>query len=172
MRRYDDAIHYFEAAATVIDTEFYAACMVVQCYHGKGDNRGAQDAARRALPRVEKVIAAEPDHGRALGLGLAALCTLGEADRAKEWVARGRLLDPDNVNLHVNFACAMVRLQNFDSAIELLEAIIDRSSEGSLVWLETDNDFDPLRGDPRFQSMITRTRARISAETSRSGAAA
>jgi adenylate cyclase len=172
LRRYDDAIRYFETAASVIDTEFYAACMVVQCYHGKGDDSGAKGAARRALPRVEKVIAVEPDHGRALGLGMAALCTLGETDRAKEWVARGRLLDPDNVNLHVNFACAMVRLRDFDTAIELLEAIIDRSSEGALVWLETDNDLDPIRIDPRFQAMIARTRARLGAARSLTGAAA
>ena len=36
-----------------------------------------RDAARRALARIEKVIAAEPDHGRALGCGASLLATLG-----------------------------------------------------------------------------------------------
>jgi len=172
LRRYDDAIRYFETAASVIETDFYAACMVVQCYLGKGDIAGAQGAARRALPRIEKVIAVEPDHGRALGHGVAALATLGETDRAKEWITRGRLLDPDNVNLHVNFACALVRLKDFDSAMELLGAVVDKFAGGILTWIETDNDFDPVRDDVRFKSMIARTKARLAAETSRAGAAA
>ena len=50
------------------------------------------------------IVAAEPDHGRARGLGVAVLATLGEAERAREWIARGRLVDTDNVNLHINFA--------------------------------------------------------------------
>ena len=172
LRRYDEAIRYFETASSVIDTEFYAACMVVQCYVGKGDVQGAQNAARRALPRVEKVIAAEPDHGRALGLGTSALTMLNEIDRAREWIARGRLLDPDNVNLHVNFACSLVRMRDFDGAMQLLETVMDRSSEGSLIWLETDNDFDPIRDDPRFQAMIDRTRARLAAESAGTGTSA
>ena len=172
LRRYDEAIRHFEKATGVIETEFYAACMVVQCYIGKGDVQGAQNAARRALPRVEKVIAAEPDHGRALGLGVSALTMLNELDRAKEWIARGRLLDPDNVNLHVNFACALVRLRDFDGAMHLLESVIDRSSAGALTWIETDNDFDPIKNDPRFQAMIARTRARLATEFVRAGAAA
>ena len=172
LRRYDEAIRYFETASSVIDTEFYAACMVVQCYVGKGDVQGAQNAARRALPRVEKVIAAEPDHGRALGLGTSALTMLNEIDRAKEWIARGRLLDPDNVNLHVNFACSLVRMRDIDGAMQLLETVMDRSSEGSQIWLETDNDFDPIRDDPRFQAMIDRTRARLAAESARAGTSA
>jgi adenylate cyclase len=172
LRRFDDGIRYFETAAAVIETEFYASCMAVQCYRGKGDAVGEQTAARRALIRVEKVIAAEPDHGRALGLGVAALASLGEAERAREWVARGRLVDPDNVNLHINFACALVRLEDFEGAMDLLETVIDRSSEGSLIWIETDNDFDPLRGNDRFKALIERTRARVAAETLQAGAAA
>ena len=171
LRRFDDAVRYFEAAAEVIETEFYCGCMAVQCYLGKGDIAGAQTAARRALVTVEKVIAAEPDHGRALGLGVAVLATLGEAERAREWIARGRLVDPDNVNLHINFACALVRLGDYDGALDLTEAVIDRSSEGSLIWLETDNDFDPLRGHDRFKAMIERTRARVAGEASRASAA-
>ena len=171
LRRYDDAIRYFETAAAAIETDFYAACMAIQCYIGKGDLQGAQSAARRALLRVEKVIAAEPDHGRALGQGVAALATLGEVDRAKEWIARGRLLDPDNVNLHVNFACALVRLRDFDGAMQLLEVVVDKFGAGILAWIETDNDFDPIRDETRFKAMIARAKARLAAETSHAGAA-
>ena len=111
LRRYDDAVRYFEKAAAVVETEFVAASFAPQCYIAKGDVAGSHEASRRALARVEKVIAVEPDHGRALGYGATLLAELGEAERAKEWIERGMLLDPDNTILHFNFVCALARLR-------------------------------------------------------------
>jgi adenylate cyclase len=161
LRRYDDAIRYFEKAAEVVDTEFTAASFAPQCYGAKGDRNGAVAASKRALARVEKVIAAEPDHGRALGYGAGLLADLGEADRAKEWIERGILLDPDNTILHFNFVCALARLREVDAAIDLLASVIDKGSRGWLVWLDNDTDFDPLRDHPRFIELVASAKARF-----------
>ena len=161
LRRYDDAIRYFEAAATVVDTEFTAASFAPQCYEAKGDAAGAVVASRRALTRIEAVIAAEPDHGRALGYGAGLLASLGEADRAKEWIERGTLLDPDNTILHFNFVCALTRLREFEAAIDLLSNVIDKGSQGWLTWLDNDTDFDPLRSHPRFIEIVQKAKARF-----------
>ena len=161
LRRYDDAIRYFETAATVVDTEFTAASFAPQCYEAKGDAAGAVVASRRALTRIEAVIAAEPDHGRALGYGAGLLASLGEADRAKEWIERGTLLDPDNTILHFNFVCALTRLREFEAAIDLLSNVIDKGSQGWLTWLDSDTDFDPLRSHPRFIDIVQKAKARF-----------
>jgi adenylate cyclase len=161
LRRYDDAIRYFEAAATVVDTEFTAASFAPQCYEAKGDIAGAIAGSKRALTRIEAVIAAEPDHGRALGYGATLLASLGEADRAKEWIERGTLLDPDNTILHFNFVCALTRLREFDAAIDLLSGVIDKGSQGWLTWLDSDTDFDPLRSHPRFIEIVQKAKARF-----------
>jgi adenylate cyclase len=161
LRRYDDAIRYFEAAATVVDTEFTAASFAPQCYEAKGDAAGAAVASKRALTRIEAVIAAEPDHGRALGYGATLLASLGEADRAMEWIERGTLLDPDNTILHFNFVCALTRLQEFEAAIDLLSGVIDKGSQGWLTWLDSDTDFDPLRSHPRFIEIVRKAKARF-----------
>jgi len=161
LRRYDDAIRYFEAAATVVDTEFTAASFAPQCYEAKGDAAGAVVASRRALTRIEAVIAAEPDHGRALGYGAGLLASLGEADRAMEWIERGTLLDPDNTILHFNFVCALTRLREFEAAIDLLSNVIDKGSQGWLTWLDSDTDFDPLRSHPRFIEIVQKAKARF-----------
>jgi adenylate cyclase len=161
LRRYDDAIRYFETAATVVDTEFTAASFAPQCYEAKGDAAGAVVASRRALTRIEAVIAAEPDHGRALGYGATLLASLGEADRAMEWIERGTLLDPDNTILHFNFVCALTRLQVFEAAIDLLSNVIEKGSQGWLTWLDSDTDFDPLRSHPRFIEIVQKAKARF-----------
>jgi adenylate cyclase len=161
LRRYDDAIRYFEAAAAVVDTEFTAASFAPQCYEAKGDVAGAAAASRRALTRIEAVIAAEPDHGRALGYGATLLASLGEAERAKEWIERGTLLDPDNTILHFNFVCALTRLREFEAAIDLLSSVIAKGSQGWLTWLDNDTDFDPLRSHPRFIELVANAKARF-----------
>ena len=171
LRHYDDAIRYFEAAATVVDTEFTAASFAPQCYEAKGDAAGAVVASKRALTRIEAVIAAEPDHGRALGYGATLLASLGEAERAMEWIERGTLLDPDNTILHFNFVCALTRLQEFEAAIDLLSNVIDKGSQGWLTWLDSDTDFDPLRSHPRFIEIVRKAKARFALqEAAASGA--
>ncbi len=161
LHRYDDAIRYFEKAAAVVETEFTAASFACQCYEAKGDDAGSRAAAKRALARVEKVIAAEPDHGRALGYGAGLLAGLGEAERAKEWIERGTLLDPDNTILHFNFVCALAKLREIEPAVNLLSSVIEKASKGWLVWLDNDTDLDPLRDHPRFVELVQKAKARF-----------
>jgi adenylate cyclase len=161
LRRYDDAIRHFEKAAAVVETEFTAASFAPQCYEARGDLPGMREAARRALARIEKVVAAEPDHGRALGYGAGLLASLGEADRAKEWIERGTLVDPENTILHFNFVCALSRLREIDAALELLANVIDKASKGWLVWLDNDTDLDPLRDHARFKQIVNDAKARF-----------
>jgi adenylate cyclase len=161
LRRFDDAIRYLEKATSVVETEFVAASFSTQCYEARGDLDGMRASAQRALARVEKVIAVEPDHGRALGYGATLLATLGEPERAKEWIERGTLLDPDNTILHFNFVCALARLREVEPALDLLATVIEKASQGWLVWLDKDTDLDPLRDSPRFVEIVNRAKARF-----------
>jgi adenylate cyclase len=122
-----------------------------------------RESARKALARVEKVIAAEPDHGKALGYGATLLASLDEVERAKEWIERGTLVDPENTILHFNFVCALSRLGEVGPALDLLSSVIDKASKGWLVWLDNDTDLDPLRDDPRFAAIVSKAKARFAA---------
>jgi len=163
LHRFDDGIRYFEAAAASIEAEFMAASFASQLYVAKGDYAGAREAAKHALARIEKVIAAEPDHGRALGYGAGLLAILGEAERAKEWIERGTLVDPNNTILHFNFVCALVRLGERDAAVDLSSRFIDKASPGMLMWFDNDTDLDPLRDHPRFIEIMRKAKARFAA---------
>jgi adenylate cyclase len=167
MRRNRDAIGYLEKAAAAIETDFWALGMAIQCYNAVGDGDGAKSAARRCLERVEKAIVAEPDHGLAMGFGVSALVALHEVDRAKEWVARARLLDPDNRNLNYILACNMVKLGEFDMALELLAPHIAQAQRQNLLWYESDTTLDPIRNDPRYEALIAKAEARVASTQSR-----
>ncbi len=161
VRRFDDAIGHFEHAAAAMVTDITAASFISQCYKAKGDTERMKSAARMTLGRIEKVVAADPGHSRAIGLGACMLADLKENERAKEWVTRARLIDPDNVNLHYNLACAMASLGEIDLTLETLAGVASKLSPGMLSWLEADNDFEPVREEPRFKAMIDQVKARL-----------
>ena len=165
LRRFDDAIRCLEKATAVAEMDFWALGMAVQCYKGKGDLEGQKYAARRALARVEKVIAAQPDHGNAMSFGVSALVALGEAERAKEWADRSLLLDPDNRNLRYNLACSMTELGEYDAALDLLDPVFETAQAPNLVWLVNDNDLDAIKTLPRFTAMMAKAQARLASES-------
>jgi adenylate cyclase len=89
------------------------------------------------------------------------LAMLNEKERAREWAIRARLVDPENVNLHYNLACAMCSLGDAHLALETLEDMAPRLSSGMLSWMEADPDLDPIRGEARFKSLVERTKVRF-----------
>ena len=54
----------------------------------------------------------------------------------------------NNTILHFNFVCAFARLREIEPALDLLASVIDKASQGWLVWLDNDTDLDPLRATP------------------------
>ena len=161
LRRYDDAIKHFELAAAAMESDFTAASFLETCYKAKGDTERMKSTARMALSRIEKIVAVEPGNSRAIGLGACMLAELKENERAKEWAMRARLVDPDNVNLHYNLACAMASLGEVDLTMETLAGVASRLSPGMLSWMEADTDFDPVREEPRFKAMMDQVKARL-----------
>ena len=161
LRRYDDAIGHFELAAAAMESDFTAASFISQSYKAKGDAERMRSSARMTLDRIEKIVAAEPGHSRAIGIGVCMLADLDEKERAKEWAIRARLVDPENVNLHYNLACAMVALGETDLTLETLADMAPRLSPGMMSWMEADTDFDPIRKEPRFKAIMEQVKARL-----------
>jgi adenylate cyclase len=89
------------------------------------------------------------------------LADLNEKERAKEWATRARLIDPENVNLHYNLACALSSLGEIDLTLETLAGMASRLSPGMMSWMEADTDFDSIREEPRFKAMMEEVKARL-----------
>ena len=163
MRQIEAAIACYERAAAVMDADYLVAGMLSSCYKAIGDVEGARRAARRALERTEQLVAQEPDNGSAMGFIVSALAVLGESERALDWVQRALILDPDNLNMRYNMACALVTdLQEVETALTLLEPGLQRLELDAVTWMKTDPDLDAIREHPRFRAMVAAAEVRLS----------
>jgi adenylate cyclase len=87
-----------------------------------------------------------------------------DTERANEWISRALLIDPDNMNMRYNFACALTMLGKIDAAIDILEPVFETAYIARLNHAKVDPDLNPLRADPRFQSMMAQAEARLAAD--------
>jgi adenylate cyclase len=92
-----------------------------------------------------------------------AMLTLGDVNRAKEYMNRALLIDPDNLKMRYNFACTLTtQLGDIDGGLELLGPVFDKMAIGLLNHAKADADLDPLRQDQRFKAMVAAAEARLS----------
>jgi adenylate cyclase len=160
--RFEDAVVHLEKAVVLAETDVGAPFTLVSCYQALGDAENAQRAARLALERAEKAVAQDRSNGRAMAVAVTALAALGEADRAKEWMARALMVDPDNLLMRYNFACSLaVSLDDADGALDMLEPVLAQDVDKRLRGVRQDPDFASLRDNPRFQAMVAAAEARL-----------
>jgi adenylate cyclase len=166
----EQAIRYFEKAVALEEGDFGSGGMLITCYTALGNREAARRAAEITLARAEKVLAHDLNNGSAMGHGSNALAVLGQRERAKDWMGRALLIDPENLTMRYNFACALANYVNDkDAALEILGPAIEKMGTGYINHAKVDPDLDPLREDPRFNAMLAAAEARVASENSASG---
>jgi len=161
--RIRDAVPYFEKAAALMDSDWHNSSMLMSCYHGPGDEENLQRVARMTLERAQAALAKDPTNGAAIAVGASALARFGETDRAKEWIQRGLLLDPSNLSMRYNLACALImELDDNNAALDVLGPFFEEvKSPIHVKHLEADPDLNPVRELPRFKDMLALAKQRI-----------
>ena len=158
-----ESVPHFEKAARLMDMDFNSSAMLVTCYNSLGEPKQARQAAKMTLERAEKTIAKDPTNCSALAMGASALTAFGEKERAREWVSRALLLDPENLMVRYNLACSLaLELDDPEGALEALLPFFENvTSKTMMRHLEVDPDLDPVRDDPRFKEMLLGAKKRL-----------
>jgi adenylate cyclase len=161
-QRLEDAIRHWEKAMMLMSGDVHSPSMLITCYTALGDLPAARRVAEITLSRAQKLLVQDQNNWSALTHGVAALASLGEVERAKEWMGRALLLQPDRMEMRYNFACALAaQLHETDAAIEMLGPVMAKLSLGFLNHAKVDPDLDPLREHPRFKAMLAAAEARF-----------
>lgn len=162
--RVPEAIPFYERAGALMSTDHNSPSVLACCYRSTGQEAAMEAAARMALERAEIAVAKDPTNSHALAAGVGALAVFGEVERAREWIQRGLLLDPDNLSMRYNLACTLsAELNDGEFALDVLEPFFDRvTSAAHLKHLEADPDFEPLRNHARFRTLLAKAKRRLS----------
>jgi adenylate cyclase len=153
--RLEQAARMFERCAEIDPDDYQSPALSIQIYRSLGRTAEMQAAARKAVERAESGLARQPENPRPAYLGAAALITLGDKDRAREWLARALATDPDDIWTQYNVACVYTALGDTDRAFDLLERILPHAGhELKHGWIKHDSDLDPLRTHPRYQKIL------------------
>ena len=161
-QRLEECIPYFEKAVALEEGDFGSAGMLITCYTALGNREAARRAAEITLARAEKVLAHDPNNGSAMGHGSDALAVLGQGERAKDWMGRALLIDPENMTMRYNFVCALANhLNEKEAALEMLGPAFEKMGTGLINHAKIDPDLDPLREHPRFKAMLAAAERRV-----------
>ena len=161
-RRLDDAARHLEKATQVMEADYHGLGMLFAYYNGKGDEEGACRTAQRTVDQVEKVLATDPDNGAALAFGAMSLASLGNVDRARAWIERSLLVDPDNLMMRYNLAWGLNKIfGDPEAAIEMLRPVMASAGANIIRLAANDPNLDNLRADPRFNEMFAAASERV-----------
>ncbi|MEO6968213.1 MAG: TIR domain-containing protein [Rhodanobacteraceae bacterium] len=165
LHRYEDAIRFYEKAASLMEADINSAALLCSCYSAAGDAAGLRRAAQLTLKRAEAILAHDQNNSGVMGYSAYALAALGEGERAKTRMSRALLIDQDNFNMRYNFACALSAvLKDKQAALEMLGPVFETITDTFLPYAKVDVDLDLLRDDPRYQAMVAAADARLAAE--------
>jgi adenylate cyclase len=160
-RNLEAATRCYEKAAEAMETDFHAWAMLSTCYLALDDKKKLRESAAMMVSESEKAVQQDPSNGAALGILAGGHALLGDEERAREWISRALLIDPENLNMRYNFACILSAcLKDTEGAIKMLETTLSLAGASQVRVADTDTDFDHIRDDPRFQKMIAAAKKR------------
>ena len=144
----------YRRAAELQPDDFRSPIYLRSVLHALGHDAEAKKFALLGLERAEKAFRLHPDSPDAVQLGACVLASLGERDRAREWLAHSLAIDPDGMLSKYNSACIHAMLGEADEAIVLLEEWLRQADRHARRWFLIDADLTSLRQHPRYQVLL------------------
>jgi len=161
-KKIEEAAAYWEKTLTLEEGDFGSAGMLITVYTALGKHDAVQRAAKTTLERCEKILARDSNNGAALGHSSIALTVLGQHERAKEWMERALLVDPDNLTMRYNFVCLLTtQFHDKDAALKMLQPAFELAGSGLIAHAKVDPDLDRIRDDPRFKEILEAAERRL-----------
>ena len=148
------SIPYFIRATEVQPDDYQAPLLLDQSLRCVGRGKEGEPYARMGLKRAEEALRRHPENSRPAQLAAATLASMGEAEKAKQWMERALSIDPDDTHIQYNAACMWSQLGDKERALDLLQKWASHMGGENKDWMQHDPDLDPLRDHSRYKKIV------------------
>ena len=161
-RKLGEATQHLERATELVETDFHGWGMLAACYLAQGNTPGLHRCAEKLTHQIEQALSRDPDNGSAMAFGALAFSVLGQLDRAREYIDRALLLDPDNLYMHYNLAWPLLAyFKDTEAAMDIMEPALAKAGTNLVSLAASDPNLDALRDQPRFRRMLESAKERV-----------
>lgn len=126
-----------------------------QIWYNRGNSFGKLKQYKKAIKDYNKAIKLKPDYDNAWFIQGFTWIELGQNVKAIECFDRVLMINPDYYLALYGKACLYSRLGQSDQSIENLQQAIQINADECCDLAKNDSDFDTIRDDPRFQTLIS-----------------
>jgi adenylate cyclase len=151
---HEKCIPLFIRALEVNPDDFTSPLMLQFILRALGRKEESDRYAELGIKRAEEAMRRHPEASRPAQLVAPTYAGLGRAEEAKVWLERSLSLDPDDPQTLYNAACTYAQMGEVEKAFEMLDRWLPKAGVEKKQWLVMDNDFDPIRDDPRFIKLL------------------
>ena len=155
--KFEQAVGAFRQAAAIRPDDVTAAALTCTALTAMGATEEFEEACRHSIKVAEKHLSLNPDDALARSRVANDLMSLGETEKGLEYAERAYKMGPNGCRYNV--ACVYIKSGNTERALELLEEHA-RAGGVHADWAEQDSDWDSVRDDPRFRSILEIARSR------------
>ena len=143
---FEEAIASYDKALE-IEPDYHIA------WNNRGNSLGYLGREEEAIACFDKALEIEPDYYNAWNNRGVSLAYLGRYKEAIASYDKALEIKPDYADAYYNKACCYALHNQIDLALEFLPKAVELDAK-FLEMAKTDNDFDSIRDDPRFQTLI------------------
>jgi adenylate cyclase len=141
-------------ASAVRREDFQSVLLLSQSLRMLGKDE-SQETTREGINRARKQLALNPTDRRVLSLTSGSLFEIGEREEAFLWMDKALELYPEDAGVLINAACLFAKDGNKEKALNLLELAVGKGY-GKRDWIEHDPDYDSLRNEIRFKTLLSK----------------
>lgn len=150
----EKTVPLYTRALEVNPDDYQSPSMLQFILRGLGRKEESRRYGELGLKRAVEVMRQHPESSRPAQLIAAMLAGMGRPEEAMVWLDRAIALDPDDSQTLYNAACTWAQLGEVGRAFDTLYQWLPKAGIEKRMWLVEDNDFDPIRDDPRFQKLL------------------
>jgi len=152
---FEKAADMYLKAMEINPADYQPQIFLAQAYASLGRRQDEMKVRLASADAIQGHLEMNPHDTRALIIGAAQLCIIGEQEKGLEMAERALGQDENHPNLFYNAACFYALQGDIDRSLELLARAVELGW-GNRDWLETDSDLDSLRADHRFVALLKR----------------